>query len=145
MSLLQVHLAQLAEATVDPVWLADQLCSEGIVDRQIKRDLLTTSGMSDDEKSIRLWSRISTAVKLHSDPKQVLLNVCYIMKQRTELKQLAASMIRQLKPDGEHFWRLDITCCSTSLHKKISCIEPSLHGVDFFLDIFLWRLVSVLF
>ena len=26
-----------------------------------------------------------------------------------------------------------------------SCIEPSLHGVDFFLEIFLWRLVSVLF
>ena len=112
MSLLRVHLAQLAEATVDPVWLADQLCSEGIVDRQIKRDLLTTSGMSDDEKSIRLWSRISTAVKLHPDPKQVLLNVCYIMRQRTELKQLAASLIRQLKPDGEHSWRLDITCCS---------------------------------
>ena len=26
-----------------------------------------------------------------------------------------------------------------------SCIEPSLHGLDFFLEIFLWRLVSVLF
>ena len=25
-----------------------------------------------------------------------------------------------------------------------SCIEPSLHGVDFFLEIFLWRFVSVL-
>ena len=99
-SILQVHLAQLAEATVDPVWLADQLCSEGIVDRQIKRELLTTSGVSDDEKSIRLWSRISTAVNSHPDPKQVLLNVCYIMRQRTELKQLAASMIMQLKPDG---------------------------------------------
>ena len=102
MSLLRLFSAKLAEATVDPVWLADQLCSEGIVDRQIKRDLLTTSGMSDDEKSIKLWSQISTAVKLHPDPKQVLLNVCYVMKQRTELKQLAESLIMQLKPDGEH-------------------------------------------
>ena len=125
-----MHLAQLAEATVDPVWLADQLCSEGIVDRQIKRDLLTTSGMSDDEKSIRLWSRISTAVKLHPDPKQVLLNVCYIMKQHTELKQLAASLIRQLKPDGEHSWRLDITCCSIYMYMYQGRRQKNFWGVS---------------
>ena len=107
-SLLRLYSAQLAEATLDPVWLADQLCSEGIIDMQIQRDLSTTSGMSVDEKSIQLWRRIATAIKFHPDPKQVLLNVCYIMKQRTELRHLAASLISQLKPDsGEH-----ITCCS---------------------------------
>ena len=102
-SLLRLLSAQLAEATLDPVWLADQLCNEGIIDRQIKHDLLTTTALSDDEKSIQLWRRIESAVNSHPDPKQALLNVCYIMKQRTELKQLAASLIRQLKPDGKHY------------------------------------------
>ena len=33
----------------------------------------------------------------------------------------------------------------TVIMYSMTCIEPSLHKLDFFLEIFLWRLVSVLF
>ena len=37
------------------------------------------------------------------------------------------------------------TFCSCTFFSQIvhSCIEPSLHGLDFFLEIFLWRLVHI--
>ena len=37
------------------------------------------------------------------------------------------------------------SCFCTLSASAISCIEPSLHGLDFFLEFCLWRLVSCLY
>ena len=99
-SILQVNFGTLAEATTEPLWLADQFYSEGILDYYTKNELETTDKPSYD-KATRLWAAVMTAVKHHENPKQTLHTVCHVMKQRRELAELADSMISQLgHPEG---------------------------------------------
>ena len=105
-SVLRLNFATLVEATPHPVWLANQLFGEGILDYQIQNELETTDKSSFD-KATRLWSAVMTAVKHQRNPTQTLLTVCRVIKQRRELAPLADSMISQLKPQGER----DPACC----------------------------------
>ena len=98
--LLQSYSARLAEATVDPIWLADKLCSKGIIDRQTKDEILSTNA-SANEKAIKLWNRISIAVKYQASPTKALLQVCQVLKERVPLDSLAARMTLQLTPTSQ--------------------------------------------
>ena len=104
-SLLQSYSARLAEATVDPIWLADNLCSKGIIDRPTKDEILSTN-VSTNEKAIKLWNRVSIAVKYQADPTKALLQVCEVLRERVPLNLLANRMILQLTPQGKRIVKL---------------------------------------
>ena len=99
-SVLRLYSAKLAEATIDPLWLADQLFSEGILGHHIKHELETTEKPAF-EKATKLWGEVMTAVEHSGNPTQTLLTVCHVMKQRRELVSLAKSMISQVGPQGK--------------------------------------------
>ena len=99
-SILHLNFALLAEATTDPLWLADQLFSEGILSYQIKVDLETN--MSSYDKTSKLWTAVMTAVKHQRNSTQTLLTVCHVMKQRLEQTRLADRMISQLGVQSEN-------------------------------------------
>ena len=101
-SIFRLYLSKLAEATVDPVWLANELSSEGLLNAQTRNDLITTTGVSAHNKAIQLWSQIETIVKFHENPRRALLTVCNVMKQRAELAPLAKTIISQLMPHGKN-------------------------------------------
>ena len=71
-SLIRLYLSKLAEATVDPVWLANELSSEGLLNAQTRNDLITTTGVSAHNKAIQLWSQMETIVKVQENPRQAL-------------------------------------------------------------------------
>ena len=83
------------------MWLANELCSEGLLDTQTRNDLSSTGGVSAYNKAVELWRRIEVIVKIHENPDQALLTVCNVMKQRTELAPLAQAMSSLLKPHEE--------------------------------------------
>ena len=97
---IRLYTSKLAEATLDPVWLANELCSEGLLDTQTRNDLSSTGGVSAYNKAVELWSRIEVIVKFHENPDQALLTVCNVMKQRTELAPLAQTMLPRLREQG---------------------------------------------
>ena len=99
-SVLLLYSAKLAGATIDPLWLADQLFGEGILGHQIKHELETTEKPAF-EKATRLWGEVATAVEHSENPTQTLLTVCHVMKQRRELVSLAKSIISQVRPQGK--------------------------------------------
>lgn len=98
-----------SEATVDPLWLADKLCSKGIIDRQTKDEILSTNA-STNEKAIKLWNRISIAVKYQADPKKTLLQVCEVRKERVPLDSQADSMTLQLTPRSQGTRTVKVYC-----------------------------------
>ena len=98
---IRLYSSKLAEATtLDPVWLASELCSEGLLDTQARDDLLSTGGVSGYNKALQLWRRIEVIVKFHENQYQALLTVCNVMKQRTELAPLAQAMMPRLREQG---------------------------------------------
>ena len=97
---IRLYTSKLAEATLDPVWLANELCSEGLLDTQTRNDLSSTGGVSAYDKAVELWSRIEVIVKFQENPDQALLTVCNVMKQRTELAPLAQAMMPRLREQG---------------------------------------------
>ena len=97
---IRLYSSKLAEATLDPVWLANELCGEGLLDTLTRDDLLTTVGVSAFNKALQLWRRIEVIVKFHENPDQALLTVCNVMKQRTELAPLAQAMMPRLRVQG---------------------------------------------
>ena len=99
-SIIRSYSSKLAEATVDPVWLANELSSEGLLDTQTRNDLQSIDGVSAYDKAVQLWNRIRVIVKFQENPRQALLTVCNVMKQRAELAPLAQAMTLQLKPHG---------------------------------------------
>ena len=99
-SVFRLYSPMLADATKDPLWLANQLFGEGILDYHIKDELETTDKPSY-EKATRLWGAVMIVVKHDGNPTQTLLTVCHVMKQCQELARLADSMISQLGPQGE--------------------------------------------
>ena len=106
-SIIRLYLSKLAEATLDPVWLASELSSEGLLDTQTRNDLQSTDGVSAYNKAVQLWNRIETIIKFHENPRRALFTVCNVMKQRVELAPLAQAMrpheALQLRPhDGKN-------------------------------------------
>ena len=90
---IRSYSSKLAEATQDPVWLANELCSEGLIGTLTRDGLLSTGGESAYDKAFQLWRRIEVIVKFHENPDQALLTVCNVMKQQTELAPLAQAMM----------------------------------------------------
>ena len=101
-SVIRLYLSKLAEATLDPVWLANELSSEGLLNTQARVDLLSIDGVSAYDKAVKLWNRIEVIIKVHENPRQALLTVCNVMKQRAELASLAQAMTLQLMPHGKN-------------------------------------------
>ena len=124
-SIIRSYSSKLAEATLDPVWLANELCSEGLLDTQTRDDLSSTGGVSAYNKAVQLWRRIEVIVKFHENPDQALLTVCNVMKQRTELAPLAQAMSSLLKPHEEELRLLDI-----NLPQKWMLHEAAEHTSD---------------
>ena len=98
---LRSNFANLAEVTTDPLWLANQLFSGGILSNHIRNEL-ETSSMPTYNKATKLWSETLTVVKHEGNPTQTLLKVCHVMKKRQELAHVAKSMIAQLGLNGEN-------------------------------------------
>ena len=92
-SIIREYSPKLAEATQDlVVWLANELCSEGLLDTQAKHDILSTDGVPAYNKAAQLWDKISIIVKFQEHPRQALINVCRVMKKRAELASLGQLM-----------------------------------------------------
>ena len=123
-SIIRSYSSKLAEATLDPVWLANELCSEGLLDTQTRNDLTSTVGVSAYNKAVELWSRIEVIVKIHENPDQALLTVCNVMKQRTELAPLAQAMSSLLKPHE------DLRLLDINLPQKWMLHEADEHTSD---------------
>ena len=95
---LRLNFARLVDATTtDPLWLANQFFSEGILSYQIKNELETTN-ISSYEKASKLWNAI---MRHQGSLTHNLFTVCHVMKQRQELSHLANDMINQLGLQGE--------------------------------------------
>ena len=70
-SIIRSYSSKLAEATVDPVWLANELSSEGLLDTQTRNDLQSIDGVSAYDKAVQLWNRMeSHSVKFQENPRQ---------------------------------------------------------------------------
>ena len=103
-TVIRLYSSKLADATQSlVVWLANELCSEGLLDTQTRDDLLSIDGISSYNKAVQLWSQIRVIVRVQENPRRALLTVCNVMKQRAELKSLAQAMILQLMPHGKNF------------------------------------------
>ena len=114
-SIICSHSSKLADATLDPVWLASELCSKGLLDTRTRNDLITTTGVSAHNKAVQLWSQIETIVKVQENPRQALLTVCNVMKKRAELAPLAQAMTSQLIPQGKNIPMHNTKYCNCQL------------------------------
>ena len=94
--IIRLYSAELVQATVDPVQLANTLYREGIIDHHTTSQLLISNN-----KAVKLWTQIENHIQFHKNPRQALLNVCNIMKQHAELESLANMMVSELMPNGE--------------------------------------------
>ena len=95
--MLKRHTSQILDSICDPVKLAVDLWSAGLVSDPVKEIVLTTSGVSQIQKTSKLLDEVYRNLKVFNKP-EILVKFCEVLKmQQSEgLTRIASNILKQL-------------------------------------------------
>ena len=112
MDVLQRHSSKLTDAISENLSLViNELCSEKLISHHKKREILTTAGLSNYDKSTNLVMFIELELEAFPNPDQYLINICRVLirQENQTLISIATSMLRQLGKYNNHVYIINIT------------------------------------
>lgn len=100
MDILRRHSSQLIKAISNNLSLVtNELFSASLISPDLRSDILTTTGVSNYDKSTTLVMAIETELGARlevSDQDQYLTGICHVLQQHQMLKSITTAMLQQL-------------------------------------------------
>lgn len=100
MDILRRHSSQLIKAISNNLSLVtNELFSASLISPDLRSDILTTTGVSNYDKSTKLVMAIETELETRleaSNRDQYLTGVCHVLQQHQTLKSIATAILQQL-------------------------------------------------
>lgn len=100
MDILRRHSSQLIKAISNNLSLVtNELFSASLISSDLRSDILTTTGVSNYDKSTKLVMAIETELETRlevSNRDQYLTGVCHVLQQHQTLKSIATAILQQL-------------------------------------------------
>lgn len=100
MDILRRHSSQLIKAiSNNPSLVANELFSASLISSDLRSDILTTTGVSDYNKSSKLVLSIETELEARlevSNQDQYLTGICHVLQKHQTLKSIATAILQQL-------------------------------------------------
>ena len=112
MDVLQRHSSKLTDAISKNLSLViNELCSEKLISRHKKGEILTTAGLSSYDKSTNLVMFIESELEASLNPDQYLIDICRVLirQENQTLISIATSMLQQLGKYNNHVYIINIT------------------------------------
>ena len=112
MDVLQHHSSKLTDAISKNLSLViNELCSEKLISRHKKSEILTTAGLSSYDKSTNLVMFIESELEASLNPDQYLIDICHVLirQENQTLISIATSMLQQLGKYNNHVYIINIT------------------------------------
>ena len=84
--------------------VTNELCSEKMISHHKKRQILTTAGLSNYDKSTNLVMFIESELEASLNPDQYLIDICRVLirQENQTLISVASSMLQQLGKYNNH-------------------------------------------
>ena len=87
------HFDQLVRAMgTSPTALIPVLYSKGLITEHVKNEVLTLTGVSNNEKAIRLLTAVETTMKTAPRAVQVVIELCHIPALRHVAVSITAAL-----------------------------------------------------
>ena len=99
MEIFQSYSSRLADAISDNlIRVINELSSASLIPPHKKREIITTTGLSDYNKSTNLVMFIESELDASLNPDQFLIDICHVLinQQHQTLKNIATSILQQL-------------------------------------------------
>ena len=97
--IFQSYSSRLADAISDNlIRVINELSSASLIPLHKKREIITTTGLSDYNKSTNLVMFIESELDASLNPGQFLIDICHVLinQQHQRLKNIATSILQQL-------------------------------------------------